>query len=404
MMFPRKRNDVTTLHVGGGSVLQLSMRKVHDLVAYCGLYEFEDVVAEVTSADRVEIVDYEAVESARRAYKLGRLMTGSKRIARRLTPRLPVTRLTREYDLFFPIFNDPFELFALAAVPEWRSRCRVAACFVCELWLHNLPDFLLELLSEFDCVFTGMQSPVSQVARIVGKPCVYLPLAADVLRFAPSPSPSPPPRVIDICYLGRRSPVTHEALLKLAEQRRIFYYHDTIRSSGQGGKQVTFPVGDPRAHRILLANVLQRSRYYMANRSRINEPETNGSEEISSRFYEGIAAGAVLLGDAPRSREFRKQFDWPDAVVPLPFDSPDARDVLAVIDADPVKEAAIRHENLRQAALRHDWLHRLQRIFRTADLPVTEAMALRAVRLEEIAKREVQLRRSRDSNRAMTAE
>jgi hypothetical protein len=399
MMFPRKRSDVTALRVGGGPVLQLSMRKVHDLVAYCGLYEFEDVVADVTSADRIEVLDYEAVESARRAYKLGRLITGSKWGARLLTPRLPVTRLTRDYELFFPVFNDPFELFALAAVPEWRSRCRVATCFVCELWLHSLPEYLLELLSEFDCVFTGMQSPVNQVARIVGKPCLYLPLAADVLRFAPSASP-PPPRVIDVCYLGRRSAVTHQTLLKLAGQRRIFYYHDTVRSSGQGGKQVTFHVGDPREHRVLLANVLQRTRYYVANRSRINEPETNGSEEISSRFYEGIAAGAVLLGEGPRSPEFRAQFDWPDAVVPLPFDSPEGRDVLAVIDADPVKEAAIRHENLRQAALRHDWLHRLQTIFRTAGLPVTEAMASRAARLEEISKRDAALvpaaARSRD--------
>src|SRR5947207_6250541 len=34
--------------------LQLSMRLVHDLVAFCAPYEFEDVVAEVTAADRVE--------------------------------------------------------------------------------------------------------------------------------------------------------------------------------------------------------------------------------------------------------------------------------------------------------------------------------------------------------------
>ena len=70
---------LTTLRVGGGSVLQLSMRKVHDLVAYCGSYEFEDVVADVTGADRIELVDYDAVETARRAYKLGRLATGSRR-------------------------------------------------------------------------------------------------------------------------------------------------------------------------------------------------------------------------------------------------------------------------------------------------------------------------------------
>jgi hypothetical protein len=313
-------------------------------------------------------------------------MTGSRRLATALSPRLRAPRLTRDYELFFPVFNDPFELFALAAVPEWRSRCRVAACFVCELWSHNLPEFLLELLSEFDHVFTGMQGPVAQVARVVGRPCTYLPLAADVLRFAPSPSPSP--RVIDVCNIGRRSPVTHEALLKLARQRRIFYYHDTVRASGYDKRQVTFRVGDVTEHRLLLANVLQRSRYYVANRCRLNEPETHEQEEISARFYEGIAAGTVLLGEAPRSPEFRKQFDWADAVVRLPFNSPDAGDVLARLDADPVWQGAMGRENVRQAALRHDWLHRLQRVFEIAGIPATEAMGARASLLQEIAKRE----------------
>jgi hypothetical protein len=387
MMYRTRREELTAFRAGGGAVLQLSMRRVHDLVAYCGLYEFEDVVAAVTAADRVELLDYEAVENVRRAYKLGRLMTGSRRLAGALTPRLRAPRLSRDYELFFPVFNDPFELFALKAIPNWRSRCRVAACFVCELWLNNLPEFLLELLSEFDYVFTGMQNPVARMASIIGKPCTYLPLAVDVLRFAPSPV-SRPPRVIDICYLGRRSPVTHEALVKLAGHRRIFYYHDTVRASGLDKRQTTFRVANVREHRLLLANVLQRSRYYVANRSRINEREADGSEEISSRFYEGIAAGAVLLGESPRSPEFGKQFDWVDAVIPMPFDAPDVGDRLALLNADPVREAAIQHENVRQAALRHDWLHRLQHVFAVAGIPATEAMDVRASSLEELSKRD----------------
>jgi hypothetical protein len=386
MLYQSKRENVTALRSHGGSVLQLSMRKVHDLVAYCGLYEFEDVVADVTAADRVELLDYEAVESARRAYKMGRVVTGSRRLAMALTPRLRAPRLTREYELFFPIFNDPFELFALAAIPDWRSRCRVAACFVCELWPHNLPEFLLELLSEFDYIFTGMQNPVAKVADIVGKPCAYLPLAVDVLRFAPPPAPSP--RIIDVCYLGRRSQVTHEALLELVGQRRFFYYYDTVRASGHDNKQVTFRVRDPREHRLLLANVLQRSRYYVANRARINEPEIKEWEEISSRFYEGIAAGAVLLGEGPRSPEFRRQFDWTDAVVPMPFDSPNAAEVLAALDANPLRLVAIQHENVRQAALRHDWVHRLNTVFETAAIPATPAMDARVKRLQELARQD----------------
>jgi len=367
-----------------GKVLQLSMRRVHDLVAFCAPYEFEDVAAEVTGADRAEPENYGAVEFARRVYKLARLTTRSRKFARAITPRLDVPRLTREYELFLPVFNHPFEVFALAAVPGWRERCRVAACFISEIWVEEIPEYLLELLADFDHLFIGVRHPAQEVARMVGRPCTYLPLAADVLRFAPYPTP--PKRIIDVCNLGRRSPVTHAALLQLARQRRIFYYYDTVRASGQGGRQMTFSVGNAAEHRLLLASLLQRSRYYLANRARVNEPEkTEGKEEISARFYEGIAAGAVLLGEPPRSEEFRRQFDWPDAVIGMPFDSPDVAERLRALDADPDRIARIGRANVHHAALRHDWVHRVRAVYDALGLRPTEAMLAREERLRALA-------------------
>ena len=368
----------------GGSVLQLSMRRVHDLVAFCLPYEMEDVVAEVTGADRVEVANDQPLEFARRMYKLGRLATRSRRLARAMVPRLGVPALTRDYDLFLPVFNNPYELFALHAVPDWRQRCRVAACFISEVWDYDIPEYLLELLADFDHIFLASYHPTQDVARIVGRPCTYLPLAVDVLRFAPYPSP--PWRSIDVCNIGRRSPVTHAALLRLAREGRIFYYYDTVRASGEGGRQMTFRVGNASEHRLLLANLLKRSRYYVANRSRVNEPEiVGGKEEISSRFYEGVAAGAVLLGEPPGSDEFRRQFDWQDAVIRLSFDSPDAGEIMAAIDANPRRIERIRRDNVCSAALRHDWVHRLHALFDTLRIRPTEAMLAREERLRSLA-------------------
>ena len=361
------------------------MRRVHDLVAFCAPYELEDVVASVTGADRIEITDYKAVEWSRRLYKLGRKVLRSRALARALVPSLPVPRLTREYELFFPVFNHPFELFALAAVPDWRARCRRAVCLISEIWIQELPEYLIELLAEFDHLFIALQHPAAEVARIVGKPCTYLPLAADVDRFSPHPRAAL--RSIDVCNIGRRSAVTHAALLELARERRIFYFYDTIRASGPRGKQLTFSVGDAAEHRLFLANVLRRSRYYLAYRSRVNEPEqTEGREEISGRFYEGAAAGAVLLGEAPRSTEFDRQFDWPDAVVRLPFDSPEVGEFLATLDREPERLERIRRTNSQQAALRHDWLYRLETVFSSVGLTPTEQMAARRKRLAELAR------------------
>jgi hypothetical protein len=362
------------------------MRAVHDLVAFCAPYEFEDVTREVTGADRVEITNYGLVEFARRVYKMGRLAMRSRRLARLLVPRLPTPELRREYDLFFPVFNNAFELFALAAIPDWRARARQAVCLVSELWAQLLPEYLVELLSEFDQVFIAVQHPVPEVGRLVGKPCEYLPLAADVLRF--SPWPDPPERSIDVCNLGRRSAVTHQALIALARQRKLHYYYDTVRSSGPRNKQMTFHVGDPSEHRLLLASLLQRSRYYLAYRARVNEPEqTEGREEISARFYEGVAAGTVLLGEPARSSEFARQFDWPDAVLPLPFDSPDVGEILATLDGDPDRIARASRANAAHAARRHDWVYRLERVLRSVDLQPTPGMRARCLALEQLAAR-----------------
>ena len=142
----------------GGDVLLLSMRQIDKLVAYCTPYEFEDVIAEITGADMVAVDDREALERARRVYKWTRTATRSPRIATRIAPQPSTVRLTRDYDLFLPVFSGTYQLYALAAVPEWRKRCRVAACFITEAWADLLPDYLMELLSEFDHVFLDLQN------------------------------------------------------------------------------------------------------------------------------------------------------------------------------------------------------------------------------------------------------
>lgn len=369
-----------------GKVLLLSQRRISDLVAFCLAYEFEDAIQAVTDAQRIDATDLPSLEFCRRAYKLARMATGSPDRAARLvpSPRSKVV-LTEDYELFFPIFSNAFELYSLATIPNWRQRCRKAACFITEVWTDQLPEYLLELLSEFDHIFTGLRHCVDDVARITGRPCSYLPLAADVLRFAPAPEQE---RAIEVCNIGRRSQVTHHALLDDAAKRGSFYYYDTVAASGSDLKQRTFRVDNAQEHRLMLATILKNSRYFIANRSHVNNPEfTAGRDEISARFYEGVAAGTIMIGEAPRTDEFRRQFDWNDAVIHLPFDSPDIADILANLNADAARFAAVRRRNVREAALRHDWVYRIGTIFDVLRLTPTEKMAARSAQLAQIASR-----------------
>jgi Glycosyl transferases group 1 len=368
-----------------GKVLLLSQRRISDLVAFCLAYEFEDTLQAVTGADRIDATDFASLEFSRRAFKLTRLLSGSSRLAAQLapTPRGAVT-LSGDYDLFFPIFSNAFELYSLATIPDWRRRCRTAVCFITEVWTDQLPQYLLELLSEFDHVFTGLQHCVEDVARITGRPCSYLPLATDVLRFAPALPDQPRP--IEVCNIGRRSQITHHALLADAAQRGSFYYYDTVAASGTDMKQRTFRVDNAQEHRLMLATILKHSRFFIANRSHVNNPEfTAGRDEISARFYEGMAAGTVMIGEAPRTAEFERQFDWRDAVIHLPFDSPDVSSILMNLNSDQQRLATVRARNVREAALRHDWLYRIRTVFDLLGLAPTEKMQQRAEQLARIA-------------------
>ncbi len=363
------------------NVLLLSLRNVEDLVAYCAQYEFEDVIASVADADMAAPEKLDGVELSRKAYKLVRYLSGSRRLAGAVVRPLAQPLLAKDYDLFLPVFSHPHQLFALSCVPEWRKRCRKAACFIVEAWKGLLPGYLLELLREFDHVFIAAGHVIEAVSKMIGRPCTYMPQGVDSLRFCPWPDP--PHRSIDVCNIGRRSPVTHQKLLEAARQGKMFYYYDTIKPAA---KQFTFRVSSGPDHRLLLANLLKRSRYFVANRARANEPEvTKGRDEIAGRYFEGAASGAIVIGDPPNMPEFRERFDWPDAVVLMPFDAPDVLQRIEELDADPARQARIRRDNVVNVLLRHDWVHRLRTILEAVGIAPPARMLAREARLRALA-------------------
>jgi hypothetical protein len=214
-------------------------------------------------------------------------------------------------------------------------------------------------------------------------------MGVDALRFAPVSASAE--RSIDVCGIGRRSDVTHAALMEFARRDGRFYYYDTMRRSGgarSGGAAVTFGVIDAKEHRLLLANLLKRSKYFIANRAWADSPGlTRGKDEIACRFYEGAAAGAVMLGEPPDTDDFRTEFDWPDAVVRTPFNAPDIADTIRALDRDTTRTLRIRTNGVGNALRRHDWSERLTKLLSVAGFPPTPALKARAAELEATAKR-----------------
>lgn len=115
--------------------------------------------------------------------------------------------------------------------------------------------------------------------------------------------------------------------------------------------------------------------------------DTKGQVEVPNRFFEGAAAGAVLVGQRPRCPSFERLFDWPDAVVEVQADGSDCDQVLWDLLNDVQRCEQIGERNATQALLKHDWVYRWKDIFYLLGLPPTAAMLARERTLQALARR-----------------
>ncbi len=163
----------------------------------------------------------------------------------------------------------------------------------------------------------------------------------------------------------------------MAEQKKIFYIYDTI---------IRKETARPAEHRSLIANIAKRSRYFLVNPAKIDQrSETCGQTEIGFRYFEGAAAGTVMIGEHPKTEAFEEHFSWPDSVICTPFDSPNIAEILAELDSKSVRIAEARKNNIIQSLLRHDWAYRWSTILNIAGLKSTVGLKEQLEYLKKLA-------------------
>jgi len=359
-------------------ILVISVRGFRFQAANCCIYEFEDLLTNFESAQLYTPIPDRGFDTARKIYRGAKYISGSDRFALRAAPFPEELVLEHEYDLLFAVLDNPWQFHLLESIKGWRDKCRHTACFITEMWQPDLEIKRLfkEPWSSFDHVFLGVTQCVAGLNELIKPSVTYVPPAVDTLRF--SPYPNPPQRLIDVCCVGRRPPGIHNALVKRAEQDNFFYYHDTLR-----GK---LEIGNPREHRILLANLFQRSRYNITNYAKFNSTEeTGGTQEIGYRFFEGAAAGTVMLGIPPAGSAFPRYFDWEDPIIEVDLSGTDVVDAIAELDAQPERLKRISQRNVANCLLKHDWSYRWRDMLATFDLKPSPEMIKREQYLHQLA-------------------
>jgi hypothetical protein len=348
-------------------VLVASRRSIQPHVSWSSAYEFEDTVAAIDDVDLCVPETIEVSSSGLVQDALSRVWDATGVTIQRRQRRRKV-RLDGDYDLFFARIMTPYFFDHIDAIEGWREKCRIKVCWMEEVWQSMLEyEEWYKVLRDFDYIFVGRVDAAPTLSKIIDRPCTYLSFGVDALRFCPYPDS--PTRSIDFYAMGRRSPVMHEALLDHARSHPNFMYlYDSVLKGN-------FSNG-PEQHRELTANITKRTRYFLADRAKVDEPSViRGDQVFGPRFFEGAAGGAILIGEPPDCPVFREDFDWPDAVVPLRYGSSAILDLLAELDADPMRTERARRANVIHSLRRHDWLYRWQTILDTVGLEPTSAFS-----------------------------
>ena len=360
-------------------ILVVSVRGFRFQAANCCIYEFEDLLLDLESTQLQCPGDEYGFpfDFARKVYRAAKYANFSDRLAAQIAPFPQELVLDREYDLLFAVLDNPWQMHLLESIKGWRDKCRKTACFIAEMWMPDIDNWRLikEPWNDFDRIFLGVTRCVDSLDKLIEPPVTYIPPAVDTLRF--SPYPNPPKRSIDVSYVGRRSPIIHDALIERAAQDNFFYYYDTVKGKLQ--------IGNAREHRILLADVFKRSRYNITNYAKFNEAEeTGGTQEIGYRFFEGAAAGTVMVGMPPSGDAFPHYFDWEDPIIKVDLRGTDVVEAIAELDAQPERLERISKMNTANSLLKHDWAYRWRDMLAALDLKPSPQMIAREKYLKEL--------------------
>jgi hypothetical protein len=339
-------------------------------------FEFEDIICEIDSAEMLapELDPYGAWSTfaMRTAYHAPII----------LNPGIRARPAKEEYDLFFAVCSglaSPYDLLMLNAVSNVKDMCKTSVCLVDELWVRQMHAHrhFLRVLEKFDVVMLYNSQTVKPLSERIGRKCIFLPPGIDTISFCPYPDP--PQRFIDVLSIGRRSETTHQRLLKMVRNDGIFYLHDSI--FGNQGINA-------REHRALFANTAKRSRYFIVNPGLIDQPQNRGKQwELGTRYFEGAASGAIMIGERPENEEFEKLFDWPDAVTHLPFGSSDIDAVIKRLDRDKEQLELNRRAGVVRSLMQHDWVYRWEAILKAVGLEPTQEALRRKEHLRKLSEK-----------------
>lgn len=234
-------------------------------------------------------------------------------------------------------------------------------------------------LAGLDRLYVGIADDVGVIESSLDVPTRYLPMAANCVTAAARPFASWQDRPIAVTGFGRQHRPTAAALsdrLNRPESPELFY---NTNFTGLGSTV------DRLRYRAMFWQILRKSRISLAFDHFFTDPGRAKLSYVGPRWFEILAAGAVLAGRAPATADRARLLDWPDAAIDLPQDPEAAVDTLMTLLADEDRMRAISLRNLQEMHARHDWRHRLAEMLRQEGMSAGPDLGRALDRLAEVS-------------------
>ncbi len=350
----------------------LSQRGLSTHVSRCCGYEFEDVLREAFPGTRLYAPRLNPSIQAGLKVKARVAHTGS---FGGIFDNVFAVEQADEHEVLLASMGNARDLALLGAVKDWRRKSRYAICWIHELWIGEIPRLrgMLRVLEQFDLVLSSLYYTAEKLREeLKGPDVIYLPPGVDTLGFAPVTEPSLRP--IDITNLGKIAEATHKSLFQYVKRIDGFYFFDTEKG--------THEARSPSEHRFRYANILKRSRYFLCHFAKVAFEDSGGQLEFGLRYFEGLAAGCVVLGSRQSRPDFDEYLGWEDSVIEMPFECPNASEILQKLDRESDRLREISARNVRRSLEGNDHVHRWQTIVDRLGLPHQYHMSRRQEQVE----------------------
>jgi hypothetical protein len=287
----------------------------------------------------------------------------------------PFHRL-KEFDtnaeLLLVIARAPGDLRMIYSIANARRRFRYIAGYVIDSYFT---EGFESSVKGYDHIFSTTQDGVDIVRAKFGVSGSILRQGFDCLTWANVD----PARCIDLMGFGRQPPSFHREFQRSFHTSRshVLYLHSPIGS-------VTGPaVWDERP---MMLKLMQRSKMSLAFHLLV-EPQgirPRAAHFVTSRWFESLATGCVVVGKRPPGQMASEMFHWPNALIELPDLPSEATELIQTLSSDARFLQETRIRNVLEMCRQHDWRYRIRDIYGRFQLPLPERLRVELAALDEL--------------------